>query len=217
MTVATLVPLSPPSDEQRLAQFGLSTELIHMGMRPGLTRAANRTSLALRSTPGTDIYHDGMEQLNRLLVERGWDLVYIDHQPRLLHPDRIMAFTIASGVDVANPDRRKQPYTRRKGDATRSSLDQSANKTASLFEVPDIVQEKKLVAATEAAPLWLLIHERTERGMNLELSRPAVMTESGRITDWSDRILIKFLDLDGDLTVFDQSDDGDIDVNVEPL
>lgn len=187
MTVAALASPNRFADEQRLAKFDLSSELIHMGLRSGLDRAANRTSLALRSTPGTDIYHDGMEQMNRLLVERGWNLVYIDNQPRLLHPRGIMAFTIASGIHVANPDRRIQPTTRRKGEATRESLDRPIERTSSLFEMPEVGRKGQL-AATEAAPLWLLLHERTERGMNLELSRPAAMAESGRITEWSDRL-----------------------------
>lgn len=217
MATATLVSLNSPDGERRLAGFGLSTELIHTTLRPGLSRATNRTSMALRSTPGTDIYHESMEQLHHRLSETGWRLVYVGHQPRLLHPDGLISFTIASGTNVANPDHRRKPRTRRKGKATRESLAGPRAQMSTLFDVPEIEQERELVAAAEAAPLWLLVHERTERGLNLELSRPAEMTASGIVTDWNDRIVIGFLDLDGDLSVFDDPGDDGIDVAVEPL
>lgn len=217
MAIATLISLTSSDGERRLAAFGLSTELIHTTLRPGLSRATNRTSMALRSTPGTDIYHESMEQLHQRLAETGWRLAYVDHQPRLLHPDGLIAFTIASGTNVANPDHRRKPRTRRKGKATRDSLAGPRVQMATLFDVPEIEQEKELVAAALAAPLWLLVHERTDRGLSLELSRPAEMTASGIVTDWDDRIIIGFLDLDGDLSVFDDPYGGGIDVAVEPL
>jgi len=217
MTTATLTSPNSPDDERRLKAFGLSTELIHTALRPGLSRATNRTSMALRSTPGTDIYHDSMEQLHQRLSSTGWRLVHVDHQPRLLHPTSLISFTIASGKGVADPDRRRIPRTRRKGKATRESLAGPRVQIPALFEVPEIEQEEELVAIAEAAPLWLLVHERTDRGLNLELSRPAEMTASGIVTDWEDRILIGFLDLDGDLSVFDDPDEDGIDVAVEPI
>jgi hypothetical protein len=121
MTAAPLTSTSSTDDERRLAAFGLSTELIHAALRPGLSRAANRTSMALRSTPGTDMYHDSMEQLHQSLAETGWRLAYVDHQPRLLHPDGLISFTIAAGTNVASPDRRQTPRTGRKGVATRGT------------------------------------------------------------------------------------------------
>lgn len=219
MATAARVSTGAPDDgERRLAAFGLSTRLIHDALRPGLSRASNRSSMALRSTPGTDIYHDSMEQLHRQLAGSGWRLTYVDHQPRLLHPDGLISFTIASGTNVANPDYRQKPRTRRKGEATRSSLPGPRAQLSTLFDESEVEQGQELVAAAEAAPLWLLVHERTRRGLNLELSRPAEMTASGIVTDWADRIVLGFLDIEGDMSAFDFPDDDDsIDVVVEPL
>lgn len=220
MTTVNSASPTPPEDERRLGALGLSTDLFHNALRPGLSRAANRTSMALRSTRGTDLYHDTMEQFHLLLADAGWSLVYVNHQPRLLHPDSLISFTIASGTNVANPDRRQKPRTRRKGTATRGSLaGPRAVATATLFEVPDVDEVADLVAAAEAAPMWLLVYERTERGLNLEFGRPAGMTASGIVTRWADSIAVGFLDLDGDLSIFDNpddDDDGDYEVTIEP-
>lgn len=216
MAIASIALSTGEGDEQRLNSFGLTTETLHTALRPGLSRATNRTGMALPSSPGTDIYHDTMEQLARALADAGWKLVWVDRQPRLLHPDALIAFTLASGTNVANPDRRKAPRTRKKGKATRNSLAVPQVEALFLFDEPQMDQDAALVAAAAQAPLWFLVHERTDRGLNLEFSRPAQMTEAGAVVAWAERILISFLDLDGDLSVFDRPDDGAFDVPIAP-
>lgn len=212
---AKSIELGFSDDERRLEAFGLSTQLIHSALRPGLSRATNRSAMALNSTAGTDIYHDSMEQLHLHLAEAGWRLVYVDRQPRLLHPDGLLAFTLAKGENVANPDRRIRPRTLPKGKATRESLTPPRSGTATLFDTESDVEE--LEHAAERAPLWLLVHERTKRGLNVELSRPTQMNRSGVVDDWAERIILGFLDLDGDLSVFETRGDVGIDVAVQPL
>ncbi|WP_053386378.1 hypothetical protein [Leucobacter japonicus] len=216
MSIASIALPAGEGDERRLNAFGLTTEALHSALRPGLSRAANRTALALPSSAGTDIYHDTMEQLALALADTGWKLVWIDRQPRLLHPDALIAFTLASGNNVANPDRRKSPRTRKKGKATRNSLAAPQLDVLPLFDEPEVEQDAALIAAAAQAPLWFLVHERTDRGLNLEFSRPSKMTDAGAIVAWDERILIGFLDLDGDLSIFDSPDDGDFDVPVAP-
>lgn len=216
MALATIALPAGEGDERRLNAFGLATETLHSALRPGLSRAANRTALALPSSAGNDIYHDTMEQLALALADAGWKLVWVDRQPRLLHPGALIAFTLASGVNVANPDRRKSPRTRKKGKATRSSLAAPQVEVLPLFDEPEAEQDAVLVAAAAQAPLWFLVHERTDRGLNLEFSRPAEMTDAGAVVAWAERILIGFLDLDGDLSIFVNPDDGEFDVPVSP-
>lgn len=217
--MSTLVATpSESNDERRLNEFGLSTEIFHNGLRPGASRAANRTALALASSPGTDIYHDGMEQLAQILYPAGWRLVPVDRQPRLLHPDRAMSFTISSGINVGKANMRT-PRTNKKGPATRNSL-AAPGFEPGLFEDLDATLVAELVAAAEQAPFYFLLCDRTRvggSGLILEFSRPAGMTEGGSVNDWSERIGVDFLDIDGDLSVFDNPDDGDgLDVPVEP-
>ncbi len=204
-------------DERRLEVFGLSTELVHNGLRRGAERAANRSSRALKTAAGTDIYQDGMEDFARLLTADGWRAVEVDGQPRLLHPAGALAFTISSGINVGRTDLRRGPRTRRKGKATRGSLATNPSQP-SLFgdDVP-----VELVAEASAAPFYFLLCERAPRGggVHTELAQPAGMTEGGSVNEWSDRIRVGFLPLEGDLSVFDESDEGgpdEFDVPVEP-
>ncbi|NHA70071.1 hypothetical protein [Phycicoccus flavus] len=213
-------PDSRPDPEGRLAAFGLSSADVHTAMRPGASRANNRTAHAPRSARGTDIYLDGMENLSQMLASAGWREVYVEGQLRLLHPDHLISFTIASATGVGQlTGPYLQPHTNRKGKSTRQSLHHVDDGTISLFEDDeDFVIESVLVEAALGADLWFLLHERTDRGLHLEFSRPAEMSSSGIVNGWAERIPLPFLELDGDLSVFDQPDDGDgdVDVPVEP-
>lgn len=162
-----------------------------------------------------------MEQLSLCLADKGWAPVAVGKQPRFLHPEGLLSFTVASADNVANPDPRKKPRVN-KGSATRAALAVPPSDTLALFTVPEVERSAERAQIAEGAPFWFLLHERTERGLKLEFSRPAGMTGitgRGVVYDWDDRIFIPFLDLDGDLSVFDDPNDGEggIDVQVEPL
>ena len=207
-------------DERRLEALGLSTELIHNGLRRGAERAANRSSQALKTAAGTDVYQDGMEDFNQLLVSGGWQRVEVDGQPRLLHPADALSFTISSGINVGSTYLRRGLRTRRKGKATRGSL-MPRLPDPSLFEVENALDPAVLAARAAAAPFYFLLCERAPRGggVHIELAQPANMTDGGSVNEWGDRIRVGFLPLEGDLSVFDQPDDegpGEFDVSVEP-
>jgi hypothetical protein len=218
MPAVLSIAANPSDHERRLNELGLSTDLIHTALGPGLSRAANRSSQALRSTPGTDIYHDAMEHFHQLLSVDGWSLVYVDQQPRLLHPNGLMAFTVAAGRNVESGNIRRKPRTGKKGKATRESLAKPRPQDPMLFGGDEVQKAAALNASARSAPLWMLVHERTPRGLRLELSRPNGMTPGGIVNDWEERIPVAFLDLDGDLSIFaTPDDDGDINFSVEPL
>lgn len=204
--------------ESRLEAFGLSTELIHDGLRRGAESAANRSSCALSTSAGTDIYHDGMEDFARLLAPDGWRMIDFDGQPRLVHPKGLLAFTISSGINVRSGELRRVPRTRRKGMATRLSLNPQPSHP-SLFEDINAPDSADLDTRDASAPFYFLLCERVVHGggLNVELARPASMTEGGRVNEWSDRIPVGFLALEGDLSVFDGPDEpSSFDVSVEP-
>ena len=205
-----------PGDGPRLAALDLSSAIFHDGLRRGASRAGNRSALALESSPGTDVYHDGMEDLHRLLKPSGWVLLLVDGQPRLVHPEGKLSFTVSSGVHVGHPNMR----TRKKGLATRNGLT-VPDLASNLFEEQDEKVVLELARAASDAPFYLLVWERVTRGGNgliLELSQPARMTDGGSVNQWADRIPVAYLDIDGDAETFSNPDHGDdeFDVSVKP-
>lgn len=217
MAIVTALPYDE-DHERRLEALGLSTELIHNGLRRGAERAANRSALALKTAAGTDIYQDGMEDFAQLLAADGWRPVEVDGQPRLMHPDGAMSFTISSGINVGSTDLRQGPRTRRKGKATKSSL-VPERPPLSLFDGDNVEGAEPAIRAG-TAPFYFLLCERALRGggVYIELAQPTGMTDGGSVNQWSDRIRVGFLPLEGDLSVFDRPDEDsdEFDVPVEP-
>lgn len=204
-------------DECRLEAYGLSHTVFHDGLRAGATRAANRSALALATSPGTDIYHDGMESLAQILAPHGWRPLLVDRQPRLVHPDGIVSFAVSSGINVGKSNMRT-PRTRKKGAATRNSL-ATPTRDPGLFDDPEGDEVAELMRAAEEAPFYFLLFERVttgESGLLLEFSQPLRMTDGGSVVDWADRVPVPFLELEGDLSMFDQPSGDEFDVPVEP-
>lgn len=207
---------SDSDDERRFNELGLSSEVLHDGLRRGASRANNRSAQALLSSAGTDIYHDSMEDLHRILGSRGWYLEDINGQPRLIHPDGVVSFTVSSGVNVGE----KKMRTRKKGPATEASLAQPVV-VPSLFPDIDAALVAQLVARAARSPFFLLLVERATQGgsgLVLEFAEPAEMSDGKSVVAWGERIKIRFFDLDGDLSVFNGPDDGgdEFDVPVAP-
>ncbi|KAE8127445.1 MULTISPECIES: hypothetical protein [Bifidobacterium] len=200
--------------DQELAQFNLTTEILHLGVARGLRNARNRTAAALPSAKGSDIYQDSMEDLTALLKPKGWRLLQFHMQPRLVHPNGVMSFTVsaAKGLSSRSGD---GPITNAKGRSTRMSLSSKPYAQDALFEA----EENESDPVFDEIPFFFLLHEYTPAGLYLELSSPAAMDDkTGVVTEWSQRIPIPFLSATGDLSPFaTDGPDDDFDVPVEPL
>ena len=217
MTIVNLFPQQQPDDERRLAEFDLSSGDFHTAFRPGLSRAVNRSELAPPNAAGTDLYNDTFELLAQILVARGWRKTVVMGQPRVIHPDGKCQLALSSAQDVADPDHRVSPKTRRKGPATQRSLDTDLPKSQVPLPLPEWVEnDGELPPKLKEAPLWFVLYEREGTFLSLGLGRPAGIDDSGRVVEWSDTIDITPLDGVGDLSVFDSDGDGVIDVPVEP-
>lgn len=218
MTIHAAEP-SGHDDEQRLNELGLSSALIHDGLRRGASRASNRTAKALASSRGADIYYDGMEDFHILLAENRWSTAEVRQQPRLFHPEGLASFTLSAGKNVGLKNMR----TDRKGPATGESLAE-APFVPSLFPDLDAVLLEKRASreCLHQVPFYLLVVERIggERpGLRIELAQPSATNNSGCVVVWGERIKVQFFDLDGDLSAFDDPDaDGgdEFDVPVAP-
>lgn len=217
MTIVNLFPQDQPDDERRLAELDLSSSDFHTAFRPGLNRAINRSELAPPNAAGSDLYNDTFELLAQILVARGWRKTVVIGQPRVIHPDGKCQLALSSAKDVADPDHRVSPKTRRKGPATQLSLDTDVRKSQQPLPLAEWVEnDDELPPKLKEAPLWFVLYERDGGFLQLELGRPSGMDDSNRVVDWSDIIHIAALDGIGDLSIFDLDGDGGIDVPVEP-
>lgn len=212
-----IAPDSSGTTEERLKVLGLTTEIIHNAYMPGLNRARNRTSLALPSSPAIDLYHDTNEQLRRILVPKRWQSVSWNHQPRLVHPARLLSLVISSATNVGViNDPHRIPLTSPKGPATKESVHQSGWRTEPI-DFPDFEHEVLDQETLDEAPLWMLLHELTPSGLNMELSKPMGFRPDDRVDQWENRIIVPAIQLDGNFSIFVSNHEADeFDVPVDP-
>lgn len=219
MSVLSFLPSNDPaSAEEQLAEFNLSVESLHHIFRPGLNHALMRTNLAPNGAQRLDLYLDGSEQLLLHLARHGWTKIPVDGQERTVAPDGSAAIVVTSAdrVGIVGSPHLK-PITRQpKGPATQNALPRPTGLPGQ--EILDLGVD---FAATEpnranltAAPLWMLLHELTPQGLNLELSQPLGSRKDGRIDQWGRRILVPSIPLSDDFGPFDAGDDDGFDIPV---
>ncbi|WP_445337473.1 hypothetical protein [Clavibacter sp. CFBP 8614] len=203
-------PTFDPSVESRLEQLGLSIALIHDALRPALDHARNRSALATKSARGSDLYQDSFENLALRLVPLGWHPQEVDGQPRLIHSDGRLALTVSSATDVASADPRVQPRTRKKGPATARAVGAPAPQSA--LDLPEFRFGVGVGAGGEGvdAPLWFILHELVDQGLNIAVAKPSGLDSSGAVVTWEEQIPLPSLRTDEDFSVF-PLDDGDED------
>jgi len=201
-------PTFDPSMESRLEQLGLSIALIHDALRPALDHARNRSALATKSARGSDLYQDSFENLALRLVPLGWHPQEVDGQPRLVHFDGRLALTVSSATNVASADPRLHPRTGKKGPATARAVPAPAPHSA--LDLPEFRSEAGAGGAAADAPLWFVLHELVDQGLNIAVARPSGLNSSGAVVAWEERIPVPSLRDDEDFSVF-PLDDGDED------
>ncbi|MBF4618096.1 hypothetical protein ITJ44_08420 [Clavibacter sp. VKM Ac-2873] len=211
-------PTPDPNVESRLARLGLSIALIHDALRPALDHARNRSALATKSAKGSDLYQDSFENLAQRLVLLGWSPHEVDGQPRLVHSDGRLALTVSSATNVASADPRVQPRTRKKGPATARAVGAPAPQSA--LDLPEFRSEAGARGDAADAPLWFVLHELVDQGLNIAVAKPSGLDSSGAVVAWEERIPLPSLMDDEDFSVFPLDDgDGDaaaFDVPVTP-
>jgi hypothetical protein len=201
-------PTFEPSVESRLEQLGLSIALIHDALRPALDHARNRSALATKSARGSDLYQDSFENLALRLVPLGWHPQEVDGQPRLVHSDGRLALTVSSATNVASADPRLHPRTRKKGPATARAVGAPAHQSA--LDLPEFRFGDGAGGEGVEAPLWFVLHELVDQGLNIAVAKPSGLDSSGAVIMWEEQIPLPSLRDDEDFSVF-PLDDGDED------
>lgn len=221
LTLLRVVPETDDGDaDARLAEYGLSVDLIHQVARPGLSKALNRTRVANPGAQSNDLYQDTSEQLRLRLSRTGWEPVSVDQQIRTVHPEGKMAIVVASADRVGSMggDPKRGPITRPKGPATHGAITASFPvSTDGMLEIPELPPATpQFQELARKAPLWMLLHELTLTGLLLELSQPAGYRPDGRVDKWGPRIVLPPLKTSADNSVFSDEDGNGFDVPVQP-
>ncbi len=158
------------------------------------------------STPGSNMYSEGTAALRRELVnESGWDFDEANQQPRTFNDDRRITVIVQSGDEMTGIDGPRAPRSKHgKGQATRQKVD--VNTQLPLFDVA----APEGLANDSTLHTWVLLMAEVDGELRAELSRPNGMDGAGRVSDWTERLLLPVTPLGGDFEIdLDRVEDGE--------
>lgn len=209
----TAVYLDPPAVEARLADLGLSVEILQEAIKFGQLHRSSCTSHDPLCLPGIMAWGKTIQRLRDLLVPRGWSAVNERNLPLVMDSPKKVAIAVATGDDgtgVASlAVRTKYP----KGTATASFIEKNGEQL-SLFDLGEKI--KAIKKREPGCMTWVLLIARNEDEVRCELSLPTSFDYSGHVGTPIERIILEPISLDGDsveLPVDDSIDDIDIQIS----
>jgi hypothetical protein len=160
---------------------------------------------------GLNMWGEIVAALREQLRPFGWIRQEVGGYASTVHEEQGLAISVASG-DEATGNPFGQPCNRsRKGRNTIEAI--AANRQLELFDaLPAETQEE-----ADGKQTWFLIHHTdTVRGeIRLELSRPLNMDKKdGKISEWSERIILGSIPFDDDLVEIYPPNGPDIEINI---
>lgn len=198
----------------RLAELGLSVEIIERALRRAEAEAATCTAFDPPIMAGFMRYGRTIRFLREDLVPVGWDFDNPRNFCRTIHPSRKFAVVASSGDEgTGNP--KLTPTTKYpKGYATVRAVETNGQLA---LDFPGFEVEEKS-GVVEQLSTWFVLYRVTTEEFRAEISLPNGMV-GGSITDWLERIILPAFPREDDaLAAITAPDDGDeggyvVDVN----
>jgi hypothetical protein len=209
--------LTEPWDvNRRLAEMGLTEDILARAGQKGLSAWASCTGNHPLNYPGIASWAEAIRSLGEDLAVDGWSRVDISGQPLIMNRDGSIALTVASGDENTGKNGSLPPRTKAsKGPRTVEAVEANAY----LFPY----MEEDRIAQIERVRnrrTWLLLMYRdlVSGELRCELSCPITMDVDRHIDGWSERIILKPVEFDGEADVkgYDEGrpDDGEITVEI---
>ena len=159
---------------------------------------------------GLNMWGEIVAALREQLRPLGWTRQEIASYALTIHEERGLAITVASG-DEATGNPSAHPCNRsRKGRNTVEAIE--ANRQLELFEkLPPEIQD-----AASGKQTWVLMHhtDMVCGEIRLELSRPSSIAKDGKISEWSERIILGSIPFDDDLMEIYPPSGPDIEIDI---
>ncbi|MFO2234306.1 hypothetical protein QOU29_16540 [Pseudomonas aeruginosa] len=202
-----------------LDEVAIRLEQLYLA-REALREAVNQAHLQrVRLTPNHPSVFAGLEMwgwlvgaLREQLRALGWFAHEKSNYPLTIHSTLNLAIAVASGdSNVGNP--LGLPSNRsKKGKNTVDAVEQ--NRQFDMFA--ELLPEPEQLPESGSHDTWILLHhtDPAKKEIRMELSRPSGIGKGGKISSWSERIMLGSIDLDDDFTEITHPSGPDIDIEI---
>lgn len=172
-----------------LEEIGLEEALLQESIRQAHLFRVRITPNHPRIYPGLVMWGEIVAALRNLLRSRGWYRPEAGNYELTVNDKLNIAIAVASG-DEATGNPSLTPSNRSpKGRNTVEAVE--ANRQLDMFSelLPELPESDD---STSNQQTWVLLHftDAIKREIRLELSRPFAISADGKISDWSERIIL---------------------------
>ena len=210
MLNSTVIVSEPESVSARLPELGLREEILLEAIYQAHLYRTRLTPNHPKIFPGLEMWGWAVASLREQLRPLGWEPIDVSNYALTVHKDLGIAIAIASGDENTGSRTANSSNRSRKGQSTIDAVEM--NYQADMFSelLPEAPTE------TDRQDTWVLLHftDTVSNELKIELSRPSMIGDDGRISAWSERIILRSVPLDGDLVNVTPPQGPDIDFEV---
>lgn len=204
---------SDPADVTlRLDQLSLTLEALREAIFQGHLHRVRLTPNHPSIFPGMEMWGWIVGSFRDQARPLGWSAHEKINFPLTVHSGLKLAVSVASG-DASVGNLYAIPTNRsKKGKSTVDAILQNCQ----LDMFADLIPQPTEFSGLEGFETWILLHhtDRANNEIRFELSRPSSIDHSGKITEWSERILLGAIDLDDSFADISGPSGPDIDITI---
>jgi hypothetical protein len=179
----------------RLAELGLSTELVERVVRRADAEASICTALDPPIMEGLTRWGRTNRFLREELIPAGWSFDNPRNLPRTIHPSGDFAIVATTGDELTGLAELLPATKYAKGYATIQAVEVNEQLTLDFGDFD--LSPNGRAADPDVLLTWLMLFHVDEDGFRVELSLPNAI-DDGRITGWAERIILPVFPRDDD-------------------
>lgn len=192
--VSQIVHSDPVSVIERLEQLGLTQDTLREAIFQAHLQRMRLTPNHPRIFPGLEMWGWAVGSLREQLRPLGWVRDDIGNFPLTVNETWGLAIAIAAGDEGTGNANAQASNRSRKGPSISDAVE--INQQFDMF-IGSLPQTKEEAAGNDT---WILLHhtDSNKHEIRIELSRPAEIGDGGKISAWSERVILPSISLEGD-------------------
>jgi hypothetical protein len=205
-----IIHLDPITVADRLEQLGVTQDALRESIYQAHLQRTRLTPNHPRIFPGLEMWGWSVASLREQLRPLGWFRIDVANFPLTVNETLGLAIAIASGDEGTGDPHAQASNRSKKGPNTVDAVE--TNQQFDMF-AEFLPQTKEDAAGNDT---WVLLHytDSTKQEIRIELSRPSEIGDDGKISAWSERIILPSISFDGDPVEILTPSGPDIDIEI---
>lgn len=196
---------------ERLESLGIDPDWLRQSVKAAELARDACSPLAPPTFPGLSAWSHRIERLRALSAPSGWTPVNAWNMPMVESPDGQISIVCIMGDEATGLEGPPPKTKRDRGPVTESAVSANGEQLSFLADLPGYIEKRQPLSHPFT---FVLLSYRSGRTVRCELSLPHSMDEKGRVSEWTERILLDPVDLEPQVLAPEEPASPKIDIDV---